>query len=292
MFAFNLVELASVLAFFVAVVLGLFLYIRAGKHELVEEDILFDSAIAALIGGLVGGRIVDFLLRSNFYNWSLAKLFFFNVYAGFNWYGALVGAGILSAAYLTRRRVNFWSIFDLVCAPIIFAMTIISLGRYFIFRDFIYLGYFLGFLLIFWIIKRLAREKKNEGFFVAITLLMVSSLNLILFNFREKSGKLFEFSQYSLALPIFSLAVGLLLLHLFSKRSAVEDIKNLGAMLLLIIFKIKRSITSIGEADKLARSIILSPVFLAKFIVDLVKLVGCEVQLSLIELLHVFGVKK
>src|SRR3989338_6523140 len=81
----------SILVFIVSSILALFLYYRTGRHELVDDEILFDSSIIVLIWALVGGRITDFALRPDFYGFSLSKLFFFNVYGGFDWHGAILG---------------------------------------------------------------------------------------------------------------------------------------------------------------------------------------------------------
>src|SRR3989344_1275297 len=100
----NLAHVIAIIAYILAGVITLFLYFRAGRHELVDDEVLFDLALVAASGALVFGRIVDFLVRFQFYGWSFKKLIFFNVFFGFSWYGAFLGAIVLSAFYLKSKK--------------------------------------------------------------------------------------------------------------------------------------------------------------------------------------------
>ncbi|KKS04873.1 MAG: Prolipoprotein diacylglyceryl transferase [Candidatus Curtissbacteria bacterium GW2011_GWA2_41_24] len=150
--------------------MGVFLYWRAGRHELFESNILFDLLTIAFVGGLIFGRIFDFLLSANIYQWSITRLIFFNIYGSFNWWGALFGAIVSGQIYLKSQKINFWQIFDLASAPIVFGVALCSIGFYVvgllsknIFSLSLYK--FLGYLVIFWFMKNLARY---EAFFIRI----------------------------------------------------------------------------------------------------------------------------
>ena len=85
---------------------GVFLYWRAGRHELFESNILFDLLTIAFVGGLIFGRIFDFLLSANIYQWSITRLIFFNIYGSFNWWGALFGAIVSGQIYLKSQKIK------------------------------------------------------------------------------------------------------------------------------------------------------------------------------------------
>ena len=282
----------SILVFIVSSILALFLYYRTGRHELVDDEILFDSSIIGLIGALVGGRITDFALRPDFYGFSLSKLFFFNVYGGFDWYGAILGLVVAIFLLLRKRNINFWFILDLISVPLVFAAILVSIANYLIFNSRVALIYAVVLLIIFWTLKRLAKIKRNYGFFFSTVLILVSLLNISMFRLVEAKYKVFGKAEYNLLLPIFVLIVSTLLFYLLSARKFKDDLKNLMGLIILGLFKLKRILTSFSEANQVARVILLSPLYLSKFTFDLVKLVGKEIQLSLSELAQVFGVRK
>jgi len=64
------------------------------------------------------------------------------------------------------------------------------------------------------------------------------------------------------------------------------------ALILLILLKIKRVLTSVREADSFARTILLLPLYLAKSLAVGVKLLGCEITFSFWELVDVFKGRK
>ena len=64
------------------------------------------------------------------------------------------------------------------------------------------------------------------------------------------------------------------------------------ALSILVLLGFKLVITSVKEADKLAKNLILIPYTLAKSALHLVKLLGQQINLSLIDLIHALGVKK
>lgn len=288
----NLSTIFSILTVFSAVFLGIFLFFRAGRHELLDDEVIFDSIIFALIGGAFGGRILDFVIRYDFYNWSFKKLFFFNAYSGIDWYGVLIGAAFASAFYLKQKKINYWYLFDLAAAPIAFALTLINLSRFLIYRKLEALTYFAGFLVIFWTLKRFAKLKRHNGFFASLSLISASILNLAVFSFKKGEIKILGTVYYSFIMPAIFLLVGLFLFYTLTKRTIKSDIKSIGALFLLLILKLKRSLTSINEANFSAKAIVFLPLTIAKIVFDLVKWLGREIYLSLVEISNVFGVKR
>lgn len=273
-----------------SIFLAVFLYWRAGRHELFESNILFDLLMVAAVGGLIFGRIFDFLLLPSVYQWSIKRFIFFNVYGSFNWWGAFLGAILAGQIYLKSQKINFWQIFDLASAPIVFGLALSSLGFYIvgllsgnIFGLNLYK--FLGYLVIFWFLKRLARQKRHHGFFGCFLLVSISLLNIPLMLFAG----LF---LYELIIPSVFLAFGVVSWYLLVQRRPWQDLKMFFALLLLGVLKLKRILTSIREADNVSRSTLLLPYYLARSLLLLVKLIGREIAFSFVDLLAVFKGKK
>ncbi len=265
---------------------ALFLFFRAGRHELVDDEVLFDTTLIGAIGALFVGRVIDFFTRSDFYKFSIKKLVFFNAFSGFDWYGALLGTAILAGVYLKRKKQKVLFIFDLASAPIVFGAMLASLVNYLLFGKLIATLYFAGLLVIFWILKRFAKTKKFDGFFATLSLILTGFLNLALY------PHLFLQFDYQRVATIITPVLGLLLFYKFSKRTPRADLKNLSAAILLSLFKTKRVLFSTSEANLVARSILLSPYYLVKLLLHLVKLLGREIYISMIDLKNIVRLKK
>ena len=270
---------------------GVFLYWRAGRHELFESNILFDLLTVAFVGGLIFGRIFDFLLSADIYQWSITRLIFFNIYGSFNWWGGLLGATILGQIYLKSQKINFWQIFDLASAPIVFGLAFTSLGFYVVgllLKSFFNLNlyYFLGYFVIFWLLKRLSRQKRHHGFFACFLLVSISLLN-VLFVVLKGNLAITRLFLYELAIPSVFLVFGIVSWYLLAKRRPWQDLRMFFALFLLGVLKLRRTLTSIREADNVSRSILLLPYYLAKSLLLLVKLIGREIAFSFVDLLAV-----
>ncbi len=286
----SLIPIVVAIVYILTGFFSLFLFFRAGKHELADDEILFDSTLIAIIGVLVFGRLVDFFTRYDFYNFSIKKLIFFNVFFGFDWYGALLGAAVLSGFYLRRKKQKILAIFDLAAAPIVFGAMGIFLIDYLFFGKLTSIFYFALLLIVFWILKRLAKVKRFDGFFTSITLTLAGVLNLIFF--WQKGNFVFGNISYSLLMPLVAIILGIILFYKFSKRNIRADLKNIVGFVLLGLFKLKRILFSFSEANLVARSILLSPYYLVKLVIHLVKLLGREIYLSVVDLMRIWGVLK
>ena len=276
-----------------AITAGLFLYFRSGRRELFERNMLFDFAFWAAVGALIGGRIFDFLIQSDFYNWSVTKLLFFNVFSGFDFWGALAGSIIVGAIFLKRGNENkLWKIFDLLAAPIVIGASIVLIGSFASSRKPEYGLLSIGYLVIFWILKRLERTRRHAGFFICLTAIAISLLNLIIYPVGDHGRLFFGRLQYDLVIPVlFAFSFGLLWLFI-SKTNVRSYSRRVSAQTLLGIFKLKRIVTSVAEANNLARAIIILPLSLSKLGYNLVSLLGREIYQSFVDLVHAFGIRK
>lgn len=292
----HLGQLFTVLAVLLALLFGVFLFWRAGRRELVESQVLFDVVAMFVIGGLIFGRVVDFLVRWDFYEWSIRRFIFFNIFWGFDILGAALGGICFVWLYLRQKRGNFWEFFDMASSAISFSVFVYlfikswqlgpGVGRGF----YLALLYSFSYLVLFWLIKRLEKQKKHRGFFVCLFLFFSSAINVAFLILRE--GLNISHNWWTLGFSSVVLVVSALSWYLLSKRRMTRDLKSFFGFILLSTFKLKRVITNIREANSSARVIILSPFFLVKGLYYLVKYVGREIYLSFMDLVHAFGVGK
>src|SRR3990167_2083853 len=153
-------------AVFMASIVCLFLFFRGMRRELFEKELIFDFV--------------------------LLELFFFNVFGGFDIWGAMIGFLVFGFLFLKRRvHQKIWQILDICMPALALSASIVSLSLYLDHRKIIFLYYFIGYFIIFWALKRLEKIKKHQGFFISFFIVSVSFLNLILFGLRDLSRHLF-----------------------------------------------------------------------------------------------------
>jgi len=285
------------LAVFLAFALASFLFWRAGRYELFESDFIFDIVAVSSFGALVIGRIFDFLVHPEIYHWSLKRLAFFNVWGGLDFWGALLGALISIMLYARYTKTNFWQILDLAAAPFAFAMTLVflgfTLGDIFIKKQVGYfnLYFFIGYLVIFWILKRLAVKKRYPGFFACLFAISVSILNLLAFLTRQRI-KLEIYTLYQMLAAAGFLVFGFFSWYILGGRSLRRDFKAILAIFLLAVFASKRLIFSVNEAGELSRTILFSPYYLIRSFCALMKVIIHEIILGLVDFVGAFKIKR
>lgn len=294
----------------IAILFGIFLIWRAGEHELVEHHLLFDIILVSSLGALVFGRLLEFAVNSEKFEWSFGKLIFFNVFPGLDFFGMLFGFVVVAFYFLRDKRPGFWYIFDLVAAPIVFVEALVSLVRFISGKGEgkevgvgwissaiggkypVELIYFVGFLIIFVVLKRLAKKKRFTGFFASLFLILYGGLEVAVFPMRSGTIYINGNIPYHLAAPIAVLAFGGFSFHICSKRKLSEDFKSILAFMLLFVFSTRRTILSTNEAGKASRSIVIFPYFLLRSVLAVLVNVGKEISAVFDDLLNVLGVKK
>ncbi|MBI2012733.1 prolipoprotein diacylglyceryl transferase [Candidatus Curtissbacteria bacterium] len=275
-----------------AIFLGLFLFWRAGRHELIDSDFLFDVIVVATLGGLVTGRIFEFAIHYERFAWSVQRLVFFNVWGGLDFYGAVVGAIVSMAIFLKGKKVGLWQVFDLICAPLVFAQSLVMLGRVVSSSERLYLYYFLGYFLIFWGLKRLEAKKRHVGFFACFYLVSIGLLDLFLFGFGGNPVKIAGVLPYQLATGTSLLCFGSISWYILAGRNPKDDIRGFFALLLLALFKTRRILTTVREADEVARYIILLPYFVVRVIYLVAAVIFREIIEGMRSFIHALGFRR
>lgn len=304
---FNFVILAYPISIVVALLIAVFLFWRAGRHEFMDSEELFDVSLVSLAGALLFGRLFEFIGSADRFQWSISRLVFVNAYGGLDFYGVLVGVFVFVWLFLKRRVIKAFKVLDLMAAPFVFAQAIVAAGSFVLptmkakeislaFLKFmgakypLALIYLLGYFFIFIVLKRLQAKKRHAGFFACFYVVAISILDLVIYPLRDDSAKIGQL-PYHLVMPPVFLIVGVVAWHILAKRSLRDDFKSFLAFALLTLFRIKRSIKDINEAGTLSRAIVLAPYFLVRSIFRLCLLLVKELRLAIVELLMVLGIK-
>ena len=286
------------LALFTSFIFAIFLFWRASRYELVNSQDIFDAVLLFILGALALGRIGDFLVRYDFYKWSLVRLFFFNAFWGFDHYFAFLGGAVAVWFYLKNRRENFWFVADLAAAPVIFPISLYFAVIY-LFSSILNKGLPLYsqdlllascFFVVFWILKRLEKRKRHKGFFACFALFAAAACGLLSYFLFPDSRLVFAMAPYRLAVNLTILIFVVPVWYILAKRKIKDDVRAFFAFVLLSIFKTKRVLFSVGEANNLAKYIVLSPLLVVKGAWFLVKLVGHEVLGGFLDFVRALGV--
>ena len=287
----------------------LFLYWRAAKHEFVDEEIIFDTLVICTISALFSARVFEFITHPALYRWSIANFFFLNTISGLNLWGALFGTILAGKLYLRNKKYNFWQIFDLAAAPLALFLSIYKLGLFLGSEGILTKREFLKnipdsvfqailFFVLFWVLKRLEKQKKHVGFFTSFFIVFFSFINLSAFylgqlGFLKHAESAYFFSVVSY-LEIFAgifLFFGIVSWYILAKRKPKGDIKGLLAFCLLLIFRFKRSVTSVSEADQIAKAVVLLPYNLGKLILKVFWMTAKEIISGFVDFAHALGLK-
>lgn len=276
--------------------LGIFLFWRAGKHEYIDGEFLFDIVLVVFFGAFLGGRVSEFLIRPDVFEWEPQRILFVNTYRGFDLYGALMGGILIAYLFITKlsiraKRTGFWTIFDMAMLALVFGIAAANLGIYVLERNITNLFHFVGFFIIFFVLKRLALRKRHVGFFACFGLVALSVVNSALFGFSS-SPKIFGIVPYTIIASLAILCYGSISWFVVAKRKPGQDIKGFFTWLFLGVLSAKNIVTSVGDADKFAKSILLSPFYFTKAVYMLIKKTASEVGRGLVEFMHVFGIKR
>ncbi|MBI3283156.1 prolipoprotein diacylglyceryl transferase [Candidatus Curtissbacteria bacterium] len=283
------------LFFLLAILSVLFLFWRAARHELIDSNEAFDLIAVGSIGAAVMARLFDFFGKNDPSSWQLARLLFFNRYGSFDFYGALVGLVVAFFVFLRSKKVNVWSVLDLAAAPLAFGQMLVALGAYLSGGNWILgsqpLWSFLGYLLLFVLLKRLATRKRHPGFFFSFYLVGHATVDILTFGFRREVHWLAKI-PYELAAPILLFLVTLAVWYALARRNLQEDVKWLSGLVLLSIFRTIRMVKSANESGKFSKSIIFFPYYVARSVLSLLLIIAREVRLALLDFLYVFGIRR
>jgi len=230
------------LALLVAVVVSSYLFWREGVKKKFEEEALLDFVLVTLVGGVIGARLLFFLVEQNLTLDNFLQLFKIWQGGGTLWYGALIGGAITGALF---ARYNFWDlkkIFDIAVSALLLGQAIGSILLNPIEALF--------FLILFIFFNYHRDEDFPAGFRAAIYLIFTSLLRFVFEFFRfEKTYFLgVNFNQILSILFFISGVVGLSRMDIKKFRPKIKLPKKLPR---IPFTKLKKQLSS--EEEKLEK---------------------------------------
>ncbi|MBS4021510.1 MAG: prolipoprotein diacylglyceryl transferase [Clostridiales bacterium] len=110
-----------------AILVGLALAHRRAIAKKIEPDLIFEFAIYAVVGAVVGSRILSVLLNFNLF---LADpLYLFRIHeGGLAFLGGLTGGVLVAIWFVRRRKVKFWAMADVFAPSLALGEAIARLG--------------------------------------------------------------------------------------------------------------------------------------------------------------------
>lgn len=293
-YSFNWQLLIYLLGFAGLLITAIFLYWRAGRHELYDSDLLFDLGLFSAAGGLIFSRIFAFFTNFDFFNFDFFRLISFYKYWGFSFLGFLFGLILFGFLFLRKRKENIWHILDFSVPAIVCAQAL------YYFLNFVvsnvnspfYLTSAVFYILFFVVLKRLSARKRHMGFFASIFIVANGAFYIVRLIIGGQFGTYDLETNLKLLISFGFLLFGAVNWYLLSKRKIKNDIKNLFAAILLGAFKFKKTLTSLDEAGNVSKNVILFPYFILQFILVSLRGLLREVNQTFREFLYILGLKK
>jgi len=292
-----LLPVAYIFIFTLSIFVALFLFWRACRHELFDNEQIFDVVLIGVFGGLVLGRIVGFLLNFNVYGLSIYKFLFFHVYPAFNFWGFIIGAFLSIAIFLRHKRTNVWAFCDLAVAPIVFGLLAESLllgllGYFKSGLDYRLLVLSAIYFLSFFILKRLATQKRHIGFFACLFFVFTPIINAVYLLVSKWGSHVSVSDLYQLALFVGVSSFGMLAWYRLAKRKYKADVRLIFGFVLLRLLGMLRVVKSPDEAGRVSRTVIFSPYSILRGFLLLLKSLIREIKLGILEFFYVLGIRR
>lgn len=102
------------------------LSVKRGKKRGLQEDVFDGILIRAIIGGLLGTRLLYYIVELPSIIKDPSILWDFS--HGFVVYGGVIGGVLINVFYCKKKKVNFWEYFDIVMPSVAFAQGFGRIG--------------------------------------------------------------------------------------------------------------------------------------------------------------------
>lgn len=111
----------------IAFLVGLWVVGRQARREGLDPVVLTDLAVWALIGGLVGARVLLVIVDWRHYSSNPRELTSL-LWSGGVFYGGLIGGFLVGAFYVIRHKLSIWRVADVVAPAVVLGQAVGRLG--------------------------------------------------------------------------------------------------------------------------------------------------------------------
>ena len=118
--------------FFMAVsmAIGIHYFVRRGLRTGVDEDTLYNMALLAILGGVIGARLIYVLTNWSYFAQQPGEIVRIDQ-GGLAIHGALLGGVVFSMWYAFRRRLPYWALIDGMVPGVAVGVFLVRIGNIF-----------------------------------------------------------------------------------------------------------------------------------------------------------------
>lgn len=106
------------------------------KRRGLDERLLGDFLIAAMVGGMVGAKILYLFENVPFSEFVRNPIPYLFSRGGFTYYGGLLGGALLMWVVAYRNRISFWTLGDAIAPAVIIAYALARVGCFLVGDDY------------------------------------------------------------------------------------------------------------------------------------------------------------
>lgn len=116
---------------FIAVLGGVFIFWRSAVGDDYDPEEAIDIAVASLLGGFLGARLVWVALHFEDFGSDFIKWVLVNRFAGLDFWGGVFGAVILGGIIAKRKKWKLLRTLDIAAMPLLFGSFWVWIGHFF-----------------------------------------------------------------------------------------------------------------------------------------------------------------
>lgn len=118
--------------FFMAVsmAIGIHYFVRRGLRTGVDEDTLYNMALLAILGGVIGARLIYVLTNWSYFAQQPGEILRIDQ-GGLAIHGALLGGVVFSMWYAYRRALPYWALIDGMVPGVAVGVFLVRIGNIF-----------------------------------------------------------------------------------------------------------------------------------------------------------------
>ena len=108
-----------------------FLVWRLARAWQFDEEKTLDLILLAFFGGVIGARILFFILNFTFFSDDLTKVVLITKYPGLNFWGGFLGGLLTLSFFANRFKLNFYQVADLAAVGFLAGLVLGDVGCFF-----------------------------------------------------------------------------------------------------------------------------------------------------------------
>lgn len=114
----------------ISMAIGIHYFVRRGLRSNVDEDTLYNMALLAILGGVIGARLIYVLTNWGYFTQQPGEILRIDQ-GGLAIHGALLGGVAFSMWYAYRRALPYWALLDGMVPGVAVGVFLVRIGNIF-----------------------------------------------------------------------------------------------------------------------------------------------------------------